>query len=72
MSRHLRLMVVARVLSERRDDEMKYYRVNEETLADLSWTISAFLSCGAEPPPGGSVVTADPKLARERRDGQRE
>jgi len=48
VSRHLRLMVASGVLTERRDEKMKYYRINEEMLATLAWSFSAFLSSGDE------------------------
>jgi len=46
VSRHLRLMVASGILTERRDEKMKYYRIHEETLASLAWSFSAFLSAG--------------------------
>jgi len=46
VSRHLRLMVASGILTERRDEKMKYYRIHEETLASLAWNFSAFLGAG--------------------------
>jgi DNA-binding transcriptional ArsR family regulator len=57
VSRHLRLMVSAGLLIERRDEKMKYYRIHEDTLAHLARVFSAFLSRDAEalPDDAGSL-----------------
>ena len=48
VSRHLRLMVASGILTERREEKMKFYRINEEMLATLAWSFSAFLGSGPE------------------------
>ena len=42
VSRHLQLMVASGMLNVRREESMKYYSINEETLADLAASLRRF------------------------------
>jgi len=48
VSRHLQLMVTGDVLNVRKEDSMKYYSLNEETLAALAARLNSFRAARSE------------------------
>jgi len=48
VSRHLRLMVAAGILKERREEGMKFYRISAERLSELTKQIAVFATWGSD------------------------